>query len=186
MGGAGGTASTSSTSSTSSASSTASASGSTGTGSGTTCGGKLGKACLPNEYCDYPADACSFADESGACTLRPVGCPDIYSPTCACDGTVYGSQCDAAAAGADLNLNGTCTPPTGKFSCGAGFCDVGLSYCEHDISDVGGVPSTYGCKPLPPSCGNPATCGCLANVVCGSSCMASKDGAGLVVTCSGG
>ena len=180
MGGAGGASSTSSTSS------TATASGSTGTGSGTTCGGKLGKACLPTEYCDYPADACSFADESGACTQRPVACPDLYAPTCACDGTVYSSPCDAAAAGVDINLNGTCTPPTGKFPCGAGFCDVGISYCERDTSDVGGVPSTYGCKPLPPSCGNPATCACLANVVCGSMCAAVGDGTGLQVTCPGG
>ena len=150
------------------------------------CGGKQGKACLPNEYCDFPADACSFADETGACTLRPVTCPDLYAPTCACDGMVYSSPCDAAGKGAVINLNGTCTPPDGKFACGAGFCDIGIAYCEHDISDVGGVPSTWGCKTLPPTCGLPATCGCLANVPCGSMCAPSKDGAGLVVTCPGG
>jgi hypothetical protein len=66
------------------------------------------------------------------------------------------------------------------------FCDVGISYCEHDISDVGGVPSSHGCKPLPPSCGLPAACSCLANVPCGSMCAASVDGGGLVVTCPGG
>ena len=174
MGGAGG------------AASSASASGSSGTGSGTVCGGKLGKACLPDEYCDFPADACSLADETGACTLRPVACPDLYAPTCACDGKVYSSPCDAAGAGVDINLNGTCTPPTGKFACGAGFCDVGVSYCEQDTSDVAGVPTTHGCKPLPPSCGLPASCACLASVACGSMCAPSKDGAGLVVICPGG
>ncbi|MEP7120633.1 MAG: hypothetical protein ABJE95_06980 [Byssovorax sp.] len=183
MGGAGGAASASSASA---ASSTASASGSTGTGSGTSCGGKLGKKCLDTEYCDFPADACSLADETGSCVARPVGCPDLYAPTCACDGMVYGNACDAAAAGVDINLNGLCPPPTGKFSCGAAFCDVGISYCERDTSDVGGVPSTYTCKPLPPSCGDPSSCACLANVPCGSICAASPDGAGQVVTCPGG
>ena len=179
----GGTGGASSASSTSSGAST---SGSTGTGSGISCGGKQGKMCLPGEYCDFPADACSLADESGTCTAKPGPCPDLYSPTCACDGTVYSSPCEAAAAGVDINTNGSCTPPDGKFACGSSFCDVGISYCEHDISDVGGVPSTYGCKQLPPSCGLPATCACLANVVCGSACAPSTDGAGLVVTCSGG
>lgn len=165
---------------------TTSTSGSTGTGSGVVCGGKQGKQCLPTEYCDFPADACSLADETGACTARPGPCPDLYAPTCACDGTVYSSPCEAAAAGVDINIKGTCTPPTGKFACGSMFCEVGISYCERDTSDVGSVPSTYGCKPLPPSCGLPATCACLANVVCGSMCAASVDGAGLVVTCPGG
>lgn len=175
-----------STTSASSASSAASTSGSTGTGSGTTCGGKQGKQCLSTEYCDFSADTCSFADQTGTCTLRPVGCPDIYSPVCACDGTVYASACDAASMGVDVNNGGACTPPDGKFPCGSGFCDIGLSYCEVDTSDVGGVPNTYGCKPLPPSCGNPATCACLANVQCGAMCAPSNGGAGLVVTCPGG
>jgi hypothetical protein len=164
----------------------ASASGSTGTGSGITCGGKLGKMCLSTEYCDFPADKCSLADETGSCTLRPTSCPDVNMPTCACDGTVYPSACAAAQAGVDLSLNGTCTPPTGKFACGSGFCEAGVSYCERDISDVGGIPTTYQCKSLPPSCGLPATCACLANVPCGSMCAPSTDGAGLVVTCPGG
>jgi hypothetical protein len=185
-GGSGGAGGAGGASSASSASSAASTSGSTGTGSGVSCGGKQGKMCLSTEYCDFPADACSLADESGSCTLRPVGCPDIYAPTCGCDGLVHTSACDAAAAGTDINLNGTCTPPTGKFACGSGFCDVGISYCERDTSDVGGVPSSYQCKPLPPSCGLPATCACLANVQCGSMCAASADGTGLVVTCPGG
>ena len=184
--GTGGMSGTGGASSASSASSAASTSGSTGTGSGISCGGKLGKMCLSTEYCDFPADACSLADESGSCTLRPTGCPDVNMPTCACDGTVYPSACAAAAAGVDLSLNGTCTPPTGKFACGSGFCDTGISYCERDVSDVGGVPTTYQCKPLPPSCGLPATCSCLANVTCGSMCAPSNDGAGLVVTCPGG
>jgi hypothetical protein len=185
-GGTSGTGGASTTSTASSTSSAGSTSGSTGTGSGISCGGKQGKMCLSGEYCDYPLDACSLADESGSCTLRPVGCDDIYAPTCACDGTVYANACEAAAKGVDVNTNGTCTPPDGKFACGSGFCDIGISYCERDTSDVGGVPSSYGCKPLPPSCGLPATCACLANVVCGAMCAPSVDGAGLVVTCPGG
>lgn len=171
----------------SSATSTAaSSSASTGTGSGVICGGKKGATCTATEYCDFPADACSLADESGTCVARPVGCPDIYAPTCACDGKVYASPCDAQGAGVDINLNGTCPPPAGKFACGAMFCDPGVQYCERDMSDVGGVPSTYSCKALPPSCGDPSSCACLASVPCGAMCAPSVDGGGFVVTCPGG
>jgi hypothetical protein len=148
------------------------------------CGGKIGKLCLDTEYCDYTTNNCGVFDDSGLCKPRPDACPDIYSPTCACDGKVHGNPCDAAGAGFDVNDNGGCPAPPGKFSCGSTFCEVGTSYCRRTISDIGGEPSSYECAQLPPACGNPASCACLANVLCGSMCEASNGG--FVVTCAGG
>jgi hypothetical protein len=84
-----------------------------------------------------------------------------------------------------VNDNGGCKAPMGKFSCGSFFCEVGVSYCRRNLSDIGGEPSSYECASLPPACGNPASCACLAKVLCGSSCADSGDG-GFVVTCGGG
>lgn len=149
------------------------------------CGGFTGAQCAPDEYCDYATDSCGVADEIGTCRLLPGPCPDLYSPTCACDGMVYGNPCSAAGAGFDVNSNGGCKAPMGQFSCGSSFCEVGGSYCRRNISDIGGEPSSYECVAVPPACGNKASCACLANVACGSSCSDSGDG-GFVVTCSGG
>jgi len=149
------------------------------------CGGKIGKPCADTEYCDYATNMCGVFDDTGVCKPRPNGCPDIYSPTCACDGKVHSSPCDAAGAGFDINDGGGCPAPTGKFACGSTFCEVGVTYCRRSISDIGGEPSSYECAQLPPACGNPATCACLANVPCGSMCEAASGG-GFVVTCAGG
>lgn len=190
-GGQGGDPVTSSTSSTSatttsSATSTTSATTSAGTGGGmpTVCGGKLGKPCAADEFCDYPDNSCGVFDSTGVCVKRPVTCPDNYQPTCGCDGTVYSNVCDANAAGSDENDNGVCAAPSGMFGCGAHFCALDSEYCEIALSDVGGVPSTYTCRPLPSGCSIP-TCGCLANAPCGASCTTTADG-GLAVTCAGG
>ena len=178
--------STSSTSSTSSnGTGGVSSTSSTSVGGGTACGGFVGAQCAPSEYCDYSPNSCGGADDMGACKPRPTNfCPDLYAPTCACDGKVYNSPCEAFGAGFDENDNGNCTAPMGKFACGSFFCEVGVTYCRHSISDVGGEPSTYECVSLPPVCGNPATCACLDKEPCGSSCIAK--GGGFVVSCPGG
>ncbi len=38
------------------------------------------------------------------------------------------------------------------FGCGAVTCDARQSYCETINTDVPALPSTYACKPLPPTC----------------------------------
>ena len=184
--------STTSTSTTSTTSTTgsngtggASTTSSTGVGGGADCGGLVGGQCAPSEYCDYPTNSCGIGDELGKCKPRPGPCPDLYAPTCGCDGMVHGNPCDTAGAGVDVNDNGGCKAPMGKFACGSTFCEVGVSYCRRSISDIGGEPSSYVCESLPPLCGNPASCGCLSKVPCGASCEASSDG-GLTVTCAGG
>lgn len=156
-----------------------------GTGGATPCGGIAGVTCGATEYCDFPDDQCGAADGQGECKPRPNACNDIYAPVCTCDGTVAPNDCDAAANGNDVSILGGCTPPDGMFACGIGFCDASMYYCQKSLSDVGGVPDSYTCAPLPDACNpGPATCACLAGVACGDMC-AEADG-GLTVTCPGG
>ena len=182
-GGNGGGSSTTSTS-TSSSSGTGGAQ-STSTGGTVACGGKTGATCPATEYCDFPTNSCSVADETGVCKPRPDACPEIYSPTCGCDGKVYGNPCEASGAGVDINDNGTCPAPAGKFACGSTFCDTATSYCVRGTSDIGGEPNNYTCAPLPAGCGAPPACACLAQENCGFMCEAGGSG-GLILTCAGG
>jgi hypothetical protein len=179
-GGTGGSGSTGS-----SGSSTTTSSGS-GAGGGTACGGFTGNSCGPTEYCDFPRNTCGAADEQGTCKARPQACPDIYSPTCACDGKVYGNDCDAAGQGTDLSNFGDCPPPNpGLFNCGPTFCATNQQYCILTTSDVGGEPDSYGCGNLPAGCAVPATCDCLKGEPCGSICEVLSNGQ-LRLTCPGG
>lgn len=155
-------------------------------GASQTCGGFVGAPCAASQFCDYEdGDLCGAADGTGACVPRPTACPDLYMPVCACDGRVYGNSCEANAAGVDVSRLGGCMAPEGSFACGSGFCALGSEYCQRDVSDVGGVPDGYTCRPLPAACGASPACGCLADVTCGSMCEAVMGG-GLRVTCPGG
>ncbi|HVV86481.1 MAG TPA: hypothetical protein VHE35_25665 [Kofleriaceae bacterium] len=154
---------------------------------GTVCGGILGVPCAADEYCDFPLDSCGFTDEQGTCKPRPEACPDgiVAEPRCACDNMVYGNECDAYAAGFDLNAAGGCAVPDGWFACGYTQCNLFTDYCQHDVSDIGGEPDTFTCKPLPGCPSQFPTCGCLADEPCGSFC--TGDGpTGLTLTCPGG
>ncbi len=159
--------------------------GGTGGGSATVCGGKIGKPCQSDEYCDFTSNLCGAEDGTGTCKKRPQACDDVYSPVCACDGSVHPSECDANAAGLDVSQLGTCKPPQGFFACGPKLCQSGSDYCQHTTSDVGGQPDDFACRPLPPACEAPASCSCLANQPCGQSCKATSDG-GFEVLCPGG
>jgi len=75
---------------------------------GETCGGLAGVQCADDEYCDYTNNDCGIADGAGSCKRRPDACPDIFSPRCACDGTVYPNECDAARHGVDVSANDIC------------------------------------------------------------------------------
>lgn len=159
--------------------------GSGGGNTGGPCGGKSGGSCETGDYCDYPDDLCGAADGAGTCTPKPQACPDVYDPVCSCDGTVYGNACDAAAAGQDQSLLGTCPNPSGQFPCGAGFCVEGQQFCQIQVSDVAGIPNSYSCEELPPACtlAN-ATCVCLSDLPCGDFCeQVDKN---FTLTCPGG
>jgi hypothetical protein len=55
--------------------------------------------CLADEYCEKPPHYCS---NSGFCLPRPTVCPFIFAPVCGCDNVTYGSECEAAMAGASI------------------------------------------------------------------------------------
>lgn len=158
-------------------------------GGGAVCGGIAGVLCAANEYCDYSKDTCGAVDGQGICKPRPQACPDFYSPTCACDGKVYGNDCDAASAGFDVSNLGNCTPPEkNQFGCGHGFCDSVTEYCYKTTSDVGELPDSFNCAPLPAACaGVPPSCACIGDP-CGApiSGVCTPAGNGFMVTCPGG
>jgi hypothetical protein len=118
-------------------------------------------ACANTEYCDH-GGSCSTTSQ-GACTMKPEACSDIYSPTCGCDGAIYGNPCSAAAAGVEVSSNATCPAPTGWIRCGDKYCELHTSYCQARSNGV--VPGqprvTYTCPPLPDSCRKQTDCSCF-------------------------
>ena len=158
-----------------------------GGGSGRACGGKIGQPCEADEFCDFSDNGCGFNDGTGVCRTRPAGCPDLFAPTCGCDGRTHGNECDANAAGVDVNASGGCPLEAGRFACGFRQCDVAGQYCQRATSDVGGEPDGFACIPIPGSCPSLATCGCLqaANEPCADICE-GQGASGLTVTCPGG
>lgn len=163
--------------------------GGSGGGSGIACGGFAGVQCPATEYCDYPNDICGAADGQGVCKIRPEACPEIYSPTCACDGMVYSNECDAAGAGFDVSNTNMCPPPeAGLFNCGHGFCNSATQYCQKTTSDVAGLPDSFTCVDLPAGCaGGMPSCACIGDP-CGAPIagMCAATGTGFTVTCPGG
>ncbi|HEY5934964.1 MAG TPA: hypothetical protein VIU61_10025 [Kofleriaceae bacterium] len=156
-------------------------------GSGKQCGGFANVQCSATEYCDFPRNTCGAADEPGVCKPRPTACPDtlVAEPTCACDGQVHGNECDANAAGSDVDASGSCTVPGGSFACGYRQCTIQQQYCERQTSDVGSEPDDFSCEALPACPSQFPTCSCLASVPCGDLCTGDGQ-TGLTVTCPGG
>lgn len=160
--------------------------GGQGGGSLGVCGGEAGEPCPVDEYCDFQPSTCGGDDSTGICKLIPqIGCPEVDIPTCGCDGNVYGNECEAAAAGVDIDVTGSCTPPSDEqFACGAGFCWLGTEYCQWQISDVAGVDDEFQCFPLPTGCSGPPDCSCLVGAPCGNVCEGTA-ATGLTLTCAG-
>jgi hypothetical protein len=156
-----------------------------GGGSGRACGGFAGTNCAANEFCDFGRDTCGAGDEQGICQLRPSGCNDIFEPVCGCDRVVHSSQCDAHAHGVDLDATGSCPVSSGEFACGFRTCNLETEYCQRGVSDVGGEPDSFECRPLPKTCSLSPSCGCTTQEPCGSFCNEASSG-GLTLTCPGG
>lgn len=147
--------------------------------------GSCASGCGPAQYCKLDRTCGSTA---GACAPRPTACPKIYAPVCGADGTVYGNECAANAAGVDITDKPICKPPQGMMSCGSGFCDAGSAYCQTTGNDaIGpGTPcASFVCQKLPASCVGKSDCSCFpVTTPCGQQCK--FDGNGFVITCLGG
>lgn len=61
--------------------------------------------CPDGSFCKYADGACSGP---GSCTKIPMGCPDLWSPVCGCDGKTYGNSCDASAVMQSIRYKGEC------------------------------------------------------------------------------
>ena len=155
-------------------------------GLGEPCGGRGGAACGPDQYCDFGRNRCGADDMPGRCAARPATCPALLVPerTCACDGKVYSSACEAQLAGADLDQSGTCPLDPGAFACGYRQCKRTNQYCQRAVSDIGDEGDAFACLGLPAGCGTTPSCSCLAGQTCADRC--TGDANGLTLTCPGG
>ena len=161
---------------------------------------------------DHPIDpdaALSDAALSDA-ALSDAGPADAASPDagdgCPADlGTAEGTACavEATTCGGPCNACGFCNllvctggtwqrleafPPPGPctpFACGPDglTCQVETQYCAHELSDVGGVPDSYGCVALPIGCTDPDPCACIPGAL--GACERTPEG-GVIVTFGGG
>jgi hypothetical protein len=110
-------------------------------------------ACGAGEHCVFAPGLCGKGKKPGTCQKRPGECHEPRSPVCGCDGKTYGSECEARAAGIDLDVTGACKESIPDWiGCGARFCDARVSYCEIILSDVFELPTDYTCKALPTAC----------------------------------
>lgn len=156
---------------------------------GGVCGGPARTPCSATEYCDYTDNGCGIGDLTGHCKPRPDLCPVsatgtpavIATPTCACDGTIYSSECDANRSGFDINAHGTCEVPAGQFACGTTRCTIATQYCRRQPHTQG--PDTFNCLALPTTCSGNAGCPCLESQPCGKLCAGTAAG-GMTLTCT--
>ena len=159
-------------------------------GGGSVCGGPGHAPCSATEYCDYADNGCGVGDLTGTCKPRPDVCPVnatggtpaiVATPTCACDGNIYGNECDANRAGFDVNAHGTCDVRNGLFACGTTQCLVATQYCRRQPHSKG--PDTFSCLALPSACSSNQGCACLQSQPCGNLC-AGTSAAGMSLTCT--
>lgn len=70
------------------------------------CGAGYGR-CGAGTFCRYSRGVCGSAP--GRCRAKPDACLELLGdPVCGCNGTTYGSACDADTAGVSIAHRGEC------------------------------------------------------------------------------
>jgi len=77
-------------------------------GEPTMCGGIAGLQCGAQEFCEFQANTCGAADQSGICAPKPEFCTREFRPVCGCDDKTYANDCERRAAGVALLKEGEC------------------------------------------------------------------------------
>jgi hypothetical protein len=140
--------------------------------------------CCDGLFCQTTANACGAA---GSCAEKPGVCPHDWVGVCGCDGTTYGNECLANAAGVSVDHAGACTQQS------APTAQVGDPCISAD--ECGGAGSLLYCQSPDGACGGLGTCQgrglnllCVAtkDYVCGcdgvtydNRCLALKKGAAI-------
>ncbi len=150
--------------------------------------------CRSDGYCDFHGRCSLSSNRFGQCIFKPTNCPPQTTPAyvCGCDGKAYESECQAHAAGVDIDNQGSCPSPGKEYvKCGALFCNVLSQYCVITSNDAidpkDPVPFIYGCAPIPQTCPNkPATCGCFPSGIPCSAAQCSEANGLVTIKCPGG
>jgi hypothetical protein len=84
-------------------------SGGSGGSTGAVCGGKTGKTCDKEAFCNVDGH-CGYTDGTGTCEALPQGCTADCPGVCGCDGEFYCNACNAHAQGVSVSDSTSCLP----------------------------------------------------------------------------